>query len=377
MRRWFGLMLLAFAWPQIAAAQGAGCPAPAAMGDGWSVATPADQGLDPTLICGIGHRFDSWAEANVHSVLIARRGALVYERYFTGRDENWTEANDRVAFDASMQHDLRSITKSIVSLLVGIAAGEGRIKDLDQTVFSFFPEHADLVTPEKQKITLRHLLTMSAGLAWNEDIPYSDPRNSEIRMLQAPDSYRYVLQQPVVEPPGKRWSYNGGATMLLGAVLQKTAGIPLDQVLKRDLLDPLGIAEVTWHRYPNGELAVASGLRLRPRDLMKIGQLVLAKGVWQGRQVVPAFWIAEATSPQINGEGLFFYGYQWWLGRTLVDRREITWIGGVGWGGQRLFVIPALDIVILVHAGLYKGPIFQAIPGMVTLTRQVLPALRN
>lgn len=179
----------------------------------------------------------------------------------------------------------------------------------------------------------------------------------------------------MAEPPGERWAYSGGASMLLAAVSRKTAGIPLDHLLKRDLLLPLGIGEVTWHRYQNGELAVASGLRLHPRDLAKIGQLVLAKGMWQGRQVVPAAWMAEATSPQINGEGLFYYGYQWWLGRTLIDRREVTWIAGVGWGGQRLFIVPALDLVVLVHAGLYKGPIFQAIPGTVTLTRDVLPAV--
>lgn len=361
-------------WPGLARAQG-GCPAPAAMGDGWAVGSPADHGLDGGLICAIGTRFDAWAQANVHAVLIARHGTLVYERYFTGKDENWDQLNERVVFDASAQHDLRSVSKSVLALLVGIALEQGRIRDIDQPVLSFFPEYAGLATPEKDRMTLRHLLTMSAGLAWNEDLPYSDPRNSEIRMMRAPDPYRFVLEQPVAEPPGERWSYSGGATMLLAAVLQKTASLPLDQLLKRDLLLPLGIGEVTWHRYPNGELAAASGLRMRPRDLMKIGQLVLAKGMWQGRQVVPAAWIAEATSPQVAGEGLFFYGYQWWLGRSLLDRRELSWIAGVGWGGQRLFVVPALDLVILVHAGLYSGPIFQAILGMAVLNRHVLPAV--
>ncbi|HEX7970185.1 MAG TPA: hypothetical protein VF502_18320, partial [Stellaceae bacterium] len=123
---------------------------------------------------------------------------------------------------------------------------------------------------------------------------------------------------------------------------------------------------------PNGGARGYGGLRLRARDLAKIGQLVLSRGAWQGRQIVSAEWIAQSTAPQINGEGIFFYGYQWWLGRSLIDRREIRWVAGFGNGGQRLYVVPELDLVVAVYAGAYGVP---PIVGDTVLKRYVLPAV--
>ena len=131
------------------------------------------------------------------------------------------------------------------------------------------------------------------------------------------------------------------------------------------LFEPLGIASVEWARYPRaGEPVAASGLRLLPRDTLKFGQLVLKKGNWRGDQVVPAGWIDAVTTPQINARGLMFYGYQFWLGRSLVDRREVDWIAGIGYGGQRLYIIPSLDLVVLIHAGLYANPMQEWVGNM-------------
>jgi CubicO group peptidase (beta-lactamase class C family) len=288
-------------------------------------------------------------------VLVVRHDKLVFEHYFAGPDERWGRPLGTVTYDASMPHDLRSATKSVVGLVVGIAVERGWIKSIDTPVLSYFPEYADLATPEKQRITVRHLLTMSLGLAWNEDLPYSNPANSERRMTDAPDPYRFVLEQPVEWPAGTAYTYSGGSTALLSAILRRTSGKSLDELARTLLFEPLGITEVGWERYGNGDPIAASGLRLRPRDLVKIGELVLAHGNWHGRQIVPADWIASATSPQINGQGLYFYGYQFWLGRTLVDKRAVDWVAGVGYGGQRLFIVPDLDLVVLVHAGLYQS----------------------
>ncbi|HEV8390539.1 MAG TPA: serine hydrolase, partial [Dongiaceae bacterium] len=290
---------------------------PASLADGWAVASPESAGLNGDLIRGIGPHFESWTDANAHAILIARRGKLVYERYFTGEDQAWGKALGRVTYDTTKLHDLRSITKSVTSLLVGVAVDRGWIGDLDASVFSFFPEHADLRTPDKDAITLRHLLTMSAGFAWNEDLPYSNPHNSERVMTDAPDRCRYVLEQPLIRPPGRAYNYNGGATALLAAILRKAADRPVDALAQRELFDPLGISDVEWIRYTDGTPVVASGLRMRPRDLLKIGQIVLSGGAWQGRRIVSASWMEDSTAPHINGEGLFFYGYQWWLGRSL------------------------------------------------------------
>jgi len=351
----------------------AGCGGPADLQDGWPVASPDETGLDPGSICTIGPRLEA-LKLNVHAVVVARHGVLVYERYFAGEDEMFGRPLGRVAYDAGTRHDLRSVTKSVTSLLVGIAADIGAIKDLDAPVFSFFPEYASLRTPEKDRITLRHLLTMSAGLAWNETgVSYKSSANSETQMDAAADPYRYVLEQPVEQPAGELYNYSSGSTALIGAVLRKATGRPVERFAKEYLFDPLGIRDVEWVRNANGEARAEGGLRLRPRDVAKIGQLVLEHGGRHGRQIVPAAWVDQSTAPQIPGEGLFFYGYQWWLGRSLVDRREVDWVAGIGSGGQRLFIVPSLDMVVVVMAGLYDNPL-QGVISLGVLNRGVLPA---
>ena len=310
-------------------------------------------------------------------MLISRNGKLVYERYFTGEDKAWATPLGRVTYNAGLKHDLRSITKSIASLLVGTAVDRGRIGDIDTPVLSFFPEYEDLRSPEKDRITIRHLLTMTAGLTWNESLPYSNPANSERRMIDAADQYRYVLEQPVARPAGVTYAYNGGLTALLGALLTKVSGRPIDQLAQEELFGPLRIADVEWVRYSNGTPNPASGLRMRPRDLAKIGQLVLNKGTWNGQPIISSTWMEQATAPQIHGDGLFFYGFQWWLGRSLINRQEIKWASAVGWGGQRLYVVPSLELVVVVMAGLYDNPMLQPVVGEVILRRYALSAISN
>jgi CubicO group peptidase (beta-lactamase class C family) len=352
------------------------CGAPAAVADGWDVATPDAVGLDLATLCEIGPRFQDRTEANVHSVLVARHGKLVYERYFTGSDERLGHSIGKITFNAETKHDLRSITKSVVSLVLGIAIGKGQIAGVDQPVLPLLPEYADLRSPQKDQITLRDLLTMSQGLAWNEDLPYSDPANSEEQMDTAPDPVRYTLSRPVETPSGQLFNYSGGSAIIIGRLLRKATGQPIDAYARTELFAPLGITEFEWFPVASGEPAAASGLRLRPRDTAKLGQLVLDHGAWHGKQVVPADWIATATAPHINASLLWFYGYQFWLGRSLLHEREIEWSLGLGYGGQRLFIVPALDMVVLVHAGLYHSPIQGAVP-LTVLNRYVLPALRE
>lgn len=351
------------------------CRAPAALDDGWTVAAPAEEGFDPARLCALGPALEAWPDGNAHAVLVVRHGRLVYERYFAGEDQRWGQPLGRIPHDAGTKHDLRSITKSVTSLLVGIAVDTGWIKDIDAPVLSLLPQYADLHSPKKDRITLRHLLTMSSGLAWNEELPYSDPRNSERLMSDAPDPYRYVLEQPFAATPGERWTYSGGATALLAAVLKQVSGRPLDVLAQEVLFAPLGITDVEWVRYPNGDPIAASGLRLRPRDIARIGRLVLDRGAWQGKRIVSAGWIEQSTAPQIAAEDQVDYGFQWWLGRSRVDGREIRWTAGIGWGGQRLFLVPDHDLLVVVTAGLYDRPDLQDRLGRTVLDRFVLPAV--
>ena len=200
--------------------------------------------------------------------------------------------------------------------------------------------------------------------------------NSEIRMIRAPDPYRFVLDRSVAAPPGKIWVYSSGATELLGEAVSRAAGEPLDDFARKHLLEPLAIADFAWMRLPENRAPCASsGLRLRSRDLAKLGLLVLGRGEWSSRQIISECWIDQCLTPHIGGPEIYFYGMQWMLGRSLVRRREISWAVATGLGGQRLFVIPALDLVVVITAGLYTGPLQYSLPLQI-LNRHVLAAIR-
>jgi len=241
---------------------------------------------------------------------------------------------------------------------------------------ALLPQYADLHSAALDRITLRHLLTMSAGLKWDENVPYSSPDNSEIQMDYAPDPYRYVLTRPIDTPPGAVWNYSGGSAALISAVLHQATGKTEDVLAQELLFDPLGIRDVAWVRYPgNNEPLAASGLAMRPRDLTKLGQLVLNHGAWDGRQIVSAAWIDASITPQIQGSQLYFYGYQWWLGRSLVNLHQVDWAVGYGLGGQRMYIVPQLGMVVLVMAGLYRSDMQGWVPLQV-LNRYALAAVQ-
>ena len=177
-------------------------------------------------------------------------------------------------------------------------------------------------------------------------------------MIRSVDPYRYVLEQPVSQPPGEKWNYSGGNTQLLAGVLQRTTGKWLTDFAREALFEPLGITQFEWLKMPhNGEVAAASGLRLRPRDMAKIGELVLEKGMWSGRRVVSEAWIEESTRPRISDfdptEDSLGYGYQWWGDYETIGSHRISWIDAQGYGGQRIYIVPSYNLVVVVTAGLY------------------------
>jgi CubicO group peptidase (beta-lactamase class C family) len=342
------------------AATSADCGAPAVTSDGWAVSSPAEQGLDPQLVCSIGSGLAMLTDADAHGVIVIRHRVLVYERYLTGEDlRGWTPVGS-VPHDANTLHNTESITKGVVALLVGVAFDRGWLHDLDASIFSFLPEYADLRSPDKDRITLRHLLSMTSGLDWPERaLAVDDPANVVQRGRIASDPYRFVLGRSVVAGPGLVWNYNGGGVWLLGHILSKVTGRPLGDLAKVTLFEPLGINDWEWQQFPNGDPDTSGGLRLRPRDLAKLGQLVLDGGAWRGRLIVPADWVQQMTARQ-SPRGSWFgfadaYGYLWWEGRSSIGGRDIDWIAAFGRGGQRLYVVPSLDLVVVVTAGLYKS----------------------
>jgi CubicO group peptidase (beta-lactamase class C family) len=345
------------------------------IADGWQ---NGDQGAaiaNPERLCALRDKLAKSNSPSVHAVVVVRNGTLLFEHYRKGYDEKWGRPIGEVQYAADVKHDVRSISKSVVSLLVGIAIDRGLIRSVDEPVFTFFPEFASLRTSEKDRILVRHLLTMSSGIEWDErKRPYTDPENSEIKMIFAPDSYRYAFEQPMAAEPGKVWNYSGGSTTLLAAIVENVTGKPLFDFARESLFTPLGITDFEWRYMPNGQPAAASGLRLRPRDLAKVGQLFLNEGSWNGKQVVSTTWLRESIEPRFTVWTGNRYGYQWWLGRSSVKGRFIDWTAGFGLGGQRLFILPTYDAVVVITAGLYKSSI-QYVVDIDILNNYVLPAI--
>ena len=339
------------------------CGAPSVGKDGWRVTQPETVGINSATLCSMDKWLQESKEKNVHALLVVRHGQLVFEQYFSGSDMHLNQAVGEVKFGADVKHDERSITKSITALILGIAIDRGWIRSINETVMSFFPQYADLRSQERDRITIADLLTMSSGLEWHEfGVPYTSKANSEIAMDTSVDPYRFALEQKIVAQPGQVWNYSSGSAELVGAVLRKATGKPLDQLAREVLFQPLGIENVEWYKYAQGNVSAAAGLRLRPRDLAKIGQLMLQQGTWNGKQIVPASWIRSATSPHMQAIELYFYGYQFWLGRSLFDRREVIWASAIGNGGERMFIVPELDLVVVMNAGLYDSPLQGSLP---------------
>jgi CubicO group peptidase (beta-lactamase class C family) len=348
-------------------------PARAAAPEEWTTILPADAGIAPDLADRLDAAVRKGELINLHGVLVARGGKLVVERYYEGRDERWGRPLGMVKFGPDVKHDLRSISKSVVGLLYGIARADGKVPPPDQPLVDQFPAYKDLaVDPQRRRMTIAHALSMTLGTDWNEDLPYSDPRNGEYAMEMAPDRYRFVLDRPFVAEPGTRWNYNGGATAVLGRLIAQGVGKPLLDYAREKLFDPLGIRDAEWTAGTNGEAAAASGLRTRPRDLAKLGQLVLERGRWGERQLVPADWLDQSFAPHAHVEEGLDYGYQWWLGRLSGSGQP--WIAGFGNGGQRVIVVPGLHLVVAITAGNYNQPDQSEIP-LAVMRNFVIPAL--
>ena len=316
----------------------------------------------------------------LHALIVSRGGQTIFEHYGEGEDEAWGSPRGVVKFGPTVIHDLRSVSKSVVSCIYGIALAQGKVPAPETKLSVAFPQYAELLQqPERAGLTVHHLLSMSVDMDWDElTIPYGDLRNSENAMEAAPDRYRYVLERPILGPPGVKWSYNGGCTTLLARLIADGTGEKLHAYARRVLFEPLGFGANEWVLSKDGNEVAASGLRLLPRDMLKIGQLVLTGGAWNGKQVVPADWIKRATTPVVEmPRRRGGYGYHWYTGAFQdATHPPLPWIAGIGWGGQRLYVIPRGDLVVGINCGNYRRTgDDQHIVGVRLVTELVLPTL--
>ena len=325
----------------------------------WPLSALEAEGLRTVPIHKATKLIEEQVFPNIHSFLIVRNGKLVHEAYFKGEDGR----SGLVQFDERRLHDTRSVSKSVTSLLIGIAIGEGFIESVDEGIASYFPDSDTLLLKDDhdQPITIRHLLTMTSGIEWDQSGAHdSEPEspNSEAQMENSPDFIEFVLSQRRAESPGARFNYNSGCSILLAGILREATGQDVEEFADEYLFNPLGIEKTYWWKDPTGLAQTHSGLGLLPGDMAKIGQLCLNGGRWEGRQIVPTSWIEESWAPQYGNDR---YGLGWWLDHLPVGGKGTPTYAAEGNGGQFIFVMPEINLVVVFTGGNYgKQVAFQA-----------------
>lgn len=325
----------------------------------FSLGSLSKNGIDSLLIQKMEDSIRNAAYPNIHSVLIFKNGNLVYEKYYEGLDEYWGDSLGVIEHHKDSLHDIRSISKSIVAACTGIALEQGAIDSISQSVFDFFPEYERYKTGLRSEITVETLLTMTTGMEWNEDVPYTDPTNSEIQMTNADDPIDFILSRPILTKPGSVWGYNGGTTQLLASIIERTSGMNIHEFAKKYLFKPLGIEHSEWVNFPGLKLpAAASGLRLRSRDLLKFGMLYVNNGQWKGQQILTPDWVNKSKEVFVNfgRNNNVGYGYQFWIfkAETIAEDQNHLIPTAVGNGDQRIYIDEEHNMILVFTAGNYN-----------------------
>jgi CubicO group peptidase (beta-lactamase class C family) len=360
---------------------------PPATGDGWATSRARDVGMDEAVLARLVQRL---ADADpsirrpvlIHSLLVARRGKLVLEEYFFG-------------FDRERRHDIRSAGKTLGSILLGAAMMRGAKVGPETPVYGLLAGTGPFANPDprKERITVAHLMTHTSGLACDDNDDAS-PGNEMTMQSQKgqPDWWKYTLDLPQAHDPGTRYAYCSANSNLVGAVLKAATGAPLPELFERTVARPLDFGRYYWNLMPTGDGYLGGGAFLRPRDFLKVGQAYLDGGVWRGRRIVDASWVARSTKPYVQispaTTGLDrerfpeFYGegedaWAWHLNRLRSGERTYREYEASGNGGQLLMVIPELELVVVFTAGNYgQGGIWGRFRDTI-MPQEIIPAIRR
>jgi len=303
---------------------------PVSLDDGWATADCRDVGLSHETVAHLVDAIAAGDAGVIHSLLLVVDGRLVVEEYFHGygRDD---------------LHRLASVTKSVSSLLVGLAINEGEIAGVDEPLLSFFPALQQPADDRWQSETLHDLLTMSMGLDWGAD---GGPHGT------GPEFFQQVLERRVVHDPGTHWAYHSANVNLLAGVIKQASGQHADVFAEEHLFGPLGITDYDWSfMAEDGYRLMDGSLHLRPRDMAKLGALLRSEGSWQGRKVVSADWIRESVTPHMTTDRTEKYGYLWWLTDFPGREGPEPMVLANGHGSQFIAWLPQRDIVLVVTGG--------------------------
>jgi CubicO group peptidase (beta-lactamase class C family) len=356
----------ALAWPR---PPGSGDPAsyryavPRDRRDGIPVGNVAATDLDTATVQAIVRGVLDGTYIDLHSILILQRGRLVLEEYFYG-------------YSATRTHQMRSATKSLVSALAGIAIGQNAMPNANVFVAPRLTyESLENPDPRKSQITLAHLLTMSTGLACNDYDTNSPGR--ETALYENPDWVKATLDLPMLADPGSVAHYCSGGVAVVGRTIEKAVHTTLPAFAQTHLFSPLGIPQThwTWNYTLTNANKEYSQIHLRPRDMLKFGMLYANGGLWNGRRVIPAAWVTASMAEQVQLDGTG-YGYFWWRPylnvETAAGTQRVYVHAAQGNGGQKIYVVPELDLVAVFTGGDYNAG---GTPPNKIMARIILPRL--
>jgi CubicO group peptidase (beta-lactamase class C family) len=355
---------------------------------------PADVGLDEKVLDGVSADIAAGKYSLVDSFDVVRCGKLVYARKFahdyakTYGKEAATRGplNARLTgpynyFDPAWHpyyhggglHSMQSVTKTVTSVIYGIAINRGDFKTgLDTPILKYFDaSRVKNVDDRKRRITIRHVLTMTTGIDWNEEnVAYNDPRSDSSLMEATDDWVQYVIDRPMAVEPGKVFNYSSGNTELLAHIFRKETAQDIEAYGKKYLFTPLGISYF-WKRTPLDIVDTEGGLYLSGEDLAKIGYLYLHDGGWSSSQLVSREWVAESVTPAVDAGGGMKYGFKWWL-YPRKDRKGFVWFA-LGFGGQRLAVFPDEQLIVAFTGWEILGTAIRA----GDVVARILPAIQE
>lgn len=354
-------------------------PSPAAA-QAWPTATPEAARIGGATLDSVAAEITAGRHGYIDRMVVIRGGRLVYDR-------RWTWDYDRIYGDSARVknplnahhptspynyftpwwhptwrrgdlHSLQSVTKTITSVVIGVAVTRGDFPDLETPVLRFFDTTlVRNIDDRKRRLTVRHLLTMTGGFDWNENLPYIDPRNNAVTMEASYDWVQYAIDRPMAREPGERFNYSSGESQLLAHIFYRATGLDIEEYAARHLFGPLGIERWFWKRTPAGLADTEGGLYLEATDLARIWQLWLQGGTWAGQRVVAADWVTASVTPAVPvGNGPVQYGYKWWLRPNPLDPARLLWFGS-GFGGQVPIAVPELDLVVVFNG-------WSILPGM-------------
>lgn len=327
----------------------------------WEVSTPEAVGIDEAIIDSIDRDIQRGDYGLVDHFLLIRNGKMAVDNHYdrdykviaqgndtTNHPYNYDHPSWHPYYNGTELHSLQSVSKTVTSILIGIAKDEGFPIHLDSAILPLFSDYdIDMKDELKMSITLRDLLTMQSGISWDESSSYADDSLNNCTAMELKEDWiQYVLDRPMDTIPGTKFVYNSGVTMLLGKILSMASGQRVDKWAEQKLFNPLGITDYYWKKTPLGEVDTEGGLYLKAHDFARIGYMVLQHGKWGDQQIVSADWLKQSVQPSVVFNDEQGYGFQWWL--DLEDGKPVSY-NMRGYGGQLVNVMPGKNMVLLAN----------------------------